>query len=105
MARLNWTIHTPGLLTELFSIPLPGILGKPISIFAATLAKVAERASELNDPILNELMCRLTLYECADPYSAEYDPKRLAKVRALAKKEARMRSREMKASAQPSPST
>jgi hypothetical protein len=52
-----------------------------MNIFARTLAQVAERASELNDPQLNELMCRLTLYEVADPYSGEYDPEILKEIR------------------------
>ena len=33
------------------------------NIFKNLLAQVAERATELNDPVLNTLMIRLNLYE------------------------------------------
>jgi len=36
------------------------------------LQEVAARSLELNDPLLTALMCRLALYEQADPYSKEY---------------------------------
>jgi hypothetical protein len=41
---------------------------------------VGERASELNDPQLNALMCRLTIYEIADPESKNYKPRVVKKI-------------------------
>jgi hypothetical protein len=60
-------MHNPGL----------SILNQPIKIFASLLNEVAIRASQLNDPKLNSLMMRLTLYEMADPESKHYDKKLL----------------------------
>jgi hypothetical protein len=40
---------------------------------ADLLNRVGERASQLNDPKLNALMARLTIYEVADPKSPSFD--------------------------------
>lgn len=45
----------------------------PMSIFCETLAKVGQRAGELNDPQMNALMCRLTIYSVSDPTSEDYN--------------------------------
>ena len=55
------------------------------NIFGKLLAKVGERAAELNDPQMNNLMCRLTIYTCADPESKDYDPAKCREVARLAK--------------------
>ena len=70
---LRWRCHTPNLLEEILNNPGTGILRAPLIIFANLLASVAERAAELNDARLNELMARLTLYEIADPEHLDYD--------------------------------
>ena len=44
------------------------------------LDSVATRASELNDPILNKLMCDMALYEVANPSSKEYNQEILDEV-------------------------
>lgn len=62
-----WKVHTPNLLQEILTNEGMGIMHKPLSIFGRLLAEVAERAAELNDPALNVLMLRLTLYDAADP--------------------------------------
>ena len=49
------------------------ILRIPIGIFVKLLYEVGQRASELNDPELNKLMIRLTIYEIADPENKNYD--------------------------------
>lgn len=71
--NLVWRCHTPGLLQEILNNPGTGILKRPLQIFAGMLEEVATRAAELNDPKLNALMCRLTLYAISDPYEPEYD--------------------------------
>lgn len=69
----QWKVHTPNLLGEVFNNDHVAILQKPMTIFALLLDAVAKRASELNDPELNALMMRLTLYSVADPASPDYD--------------------------------
>lgn len=69
----KWKVHTPNLLKEILVNPQLACMAQPLNIFARLLAEVAERAIELNDPALNNLMMRLTLYEQADPHSADFD--------------------------------
>lgn len=66
-AFVEWRCHTPNLLQEVLSNPSAQVLAQPLRIFGAILAEVAERAIELDDPQLNILMLRLTLYEQGDP--------------------------------------
>lgn len=70
---LSWRVNTPGLLNEILVNSQTAILHRPLQIFAAILAEVGERAAELNDPKLNALMCRLSIYEISDPYNEKYD--------------------------------
>jgi hypothetical protein len=72
--RLTFTVHTVHLLDEVLNNPGTHMLRMPLIIFRGILADVAQRAIELNDPKLNQLMCRLTLYEQADPESPLYRP-------------------------------
>lgn len=81
----QFVVHTPNLLKELMNNPGTGVLNVPVSVFARLLAAVATRASELNDPELNALMCRLTLYDIADPESGDYDREAVQAVYKLAK--------------------
>ena len=70
-----WRVHTAALIREIIQCCTgASALSTPLSIFASILAQVADRAAELNDPKLNALMCRLTMYEQADPYSKDYIP-------------------------------
>ena len=78
IARLpdgQWRTHTPRLLQEIINNNQTAILKIPIQIFARQLAEVAKRASVLNDPELNRLMGRLTLYDETDPDSKDYNQK------------------------------
>ena len=70
---MHWKVHVPNLLKEVMSNQGAWALSIPINIFARLLHDVAARASELNDPEMNKLMMRLTLYEIADPTSPAYD--------------------------------
>lgn len=69
-----WKVHTSSLLNEILSNPGTEILHRPIQILGHLLHQVGERAAELNDPLMNELMCRLTLYSAADPESPDFSP-------------------------------
>lgn len=73
MARVEWKVHTASLLSEVLNNKGAAILAQPINIFGCLLAQVAERAAELNDPKLNILMLRLTLYEQGDPEKFTYE--------------------------------
>lgn len=77
---LLWKVHTPGLLREVLNNEGAQILLRPLQGFAGLLSAVATRASQLNDPELNKLMCRLSLYAIADPECPDYDPKRLREI-------------------------
>ena len=63
----QWKCHTPNLLAEVLNNPGTAILRMPLRILGELLHGVAERAAEVNDPALNLLMLRLTLYDIADP--------------------------------------
>lgn len=81
--RLDWKCHLPQLFEEILSNKTAAILQIPLRITLNILGKVAARAIELNDPQLNILMLRLTLYSAADPSSEDYDPKAIEKCKAL----------------------
>jgi hypothetical protein len=78
--KAKWRVNTPQLLKEVLMNQGSDILNKPIQIFASLLEGVADRASELNDPKLNALMCRLALYAESDPYNSEYNEKKTNEV-------------------------
>ena len=78
-------MHTPNLLNEIADHALTsnsGVLKVPLNQFRLLLVQVANRASQLNDPVLNQLMCELTLYEEADPQSKAYNKQLLKKAEA-----------------------
>ena len=71
---LKWRVNTVGLLTEIIEHnPSLNVLHKPINIFKDILGEVAQRATEINDPKLNCLMIRLSLYDVSDPNNPEYN--------------------------------
>jgi len=75
----EWRVHTYRLLKEIADNSGQPIFQKPIAIFGKLLAQVGERAAELNDPRMNALMLRLTIYTAADPESPDYDPELVAR--------------------------
>lgn len=80
---LRFKVHTPNLLREIANCALPqnsGVLKVPLNIFQMYLGKIADRCIEINDPILNEIMCDMTLYDEADPESKNYSKKLVNKV-------------------------
>lgn len=73
---IKFKVHTPALLREIADSGLDrkmGVLKLPLNMFRSYLVRVAERASIINDPILNELMCDMALYGVADPEDPEYN--------------------------------
>ncbi len=80
---LVWRVHTPNLIKEI----IEGTNSKdaeaitiPVRIMNELLVKVGERASKIDDPELNALMCRLTIYAIADPQDKNYNPKLVKKI-------------------------
>ena len=70
-----WRVHTPNLLKEVASNPNLAAARIPLQILAHLLARVGERAVQLNDKELNALMIRLTIYSVADPDSPDFNQK------------------------------
>lgn len=60
---LSFDVNTPQFLKEACENVEGGMYAVCWNIFRNLLAQVAERATELNDPVLNTLMIRLNLYE------------------------------------------
>jgi len=77
----EWRVHTPNLLNEMLD-GLPGswALVCPFRILGKLLYEVGERAAQINDPELNALMCRLTIYAIANPSDTEYDQERVNRI-------------------------
>lgn len=69
-----WRVHLPNLFKEIGGNPQVAILQRPIQIVGNILHLVAERATEINDPVLNKLMIQLTLYSVADPNEPDHNP-------------------------------
>jgi hypothetical protein len=86
---MKWTVHIPGLFGEIIGNSQTSRLARPLQLTSNLLGQVAQRAAQLNDPILNALMMDLTLYEIADPDSPEYDPAAVILARREAEKTAR----------------
>ena len=78
--KLDWRVHTHGLLKEILFDPNNRMLEIPLNIMLGILREVAQRASELNDPKMNELMMRLGLYSISNPDDPEYDPVLVSKL-------------------------
>ena len=83
---VEFKVHTPNLLKEILNNPGTGILSKPLNILGRILYEVGQEASRINDPRLNALMMRLTIYAEADPECKEYNPKLVKEVTDLAEK-------------------
>lgn len=63
--KLGFDVNTPQFLKEACEGSNGGMYAVCYNIFKGLLAQVAERATELHDPVLDALMIRLNLYEVA----------------------------------------
>lgn len=61
--KLSFDVDTPRFIEEVAENSGSTMYAACWNIFKELLAQVAERATELNDPVLNTLMIRLNLYE------------------------------------------
>lgn len=75
----HFCIHVPNFLKEVYDNAVrpedKQALNIPMSIFAKYLNSIADRCSQINDPILNRLMVETTLYAVSDPENEAYDLK------------------------------
>jgi hypothetical protein len=74
---LYFRVNTSELLKEIMSNFAGdrngGVLFVPINTFQNLLAQLAQRCTEMNDPILNRICFDLALYELPSPTSPEYN--------------------------------
>jgi hypothetical protein len=76
--KLEWKVHTHGLFQEIVGCGVStSIFKHPLNILQRILEEVAVRAVELEDPQLNVLMMRLSLYSISNPDDPEYDPQKV----------------------------
>lgn len=61
--ELQFDVDTPRFLKEVIENNDCKMYGACWNIFRSLLVQVVQRATELNDPIMNVLMLRLNLYE------------------------------------------
>lgn len=61
--EMSFDVDTPRFIHEAAENCRGGMYSVCWNIFLNLISKVAERATELNDPVLNTLMIRLNLYE------------------------------------------
>lgn len=96
---MHFRIDTPQFFKELTENTLStgknGILKVPLNVFMNLLSQVADRATQLQDPILDRLMFDLNLYELPSPTSKEYD-KLMKQVYAAAKKQTELEKKNPK---------
>lgn len=70
----NIKLHTPRFLQEVFlNLKNEGVLKVPVNVMRLFLLEISERCTEVNDPILNDLMIRMALYSVGDPDSEDFD--------------------------------
>lgn len=81
--KKEFSVHTPNLLNEILQNNTTGIFKIPLVSLSNLLERVSQRASELNDPVLNNLMCKLTLYSIADPQSDDYNLEKIREIEKL----------------------
>lgn len=87
--ELEFKIHVPGFLKEVAdNYPVNGgVLFIPFNVLRTYMQKIATRASQLNDPILNDIMCQGALYAISDPYDKEnYNPELVREIKRKAEK-------------------
>ena len=93
---MTFRVHTTNLFKELWECSGMKIYGKIMKIFLALLNDVAQRATEINDPVMNALILKLRLYEVQqesdipkliDKMKEEYEQSKLLNEKAEAENE------------------
>jgi len=74
MTNLKYKSNVKGLFEEIIgSNNQMWIMRQPLKLTYQILQEVAQRSQEINDPKLNCLMLRLSLYDINDPQSENFD--------------------------------
>ena len=68
-----WKVNTGQLFQEIIADEQNAIFKNQLNILRRILIEVGQRSADLNDDKLNALMCRLAIYEIADPYSGKFN--------------------------------
>ena len=78
---LQWKVSVVELFNEILAnAKYDSQIRIPLNIIINYLAQIAQRATELNDPQLNKLMIRLSLYSISDPNDPEFNPELVRKI-------------------------
>lgn len=77
---LKWKVHVVDLFKEIAANPDCSQIVMPLNILKNILAEVSQRATEINDPKLNKLMIRLSLYSISDPHDPDYNPELVRRI-------------------------
>lgn len=73
---IEWRCNVIGLLQEMvLNNEKMGIFKQPVNILGHILHELAERAIELDDVKLNQIMIRLNLFEGSLPHEPGFDKK------------------------------
>lgn len=71
--KLHWKVHANNLILEISTNPEMKFMAVPLNMFMHILIEIAIRSTELNDPKMNALMCKLALYGVSDPHDTSFD--------------------------------
>lgn len=72
--KVFWKSHLCNLFEEVLKNPGAQILEKPLQLTLGIIKQAADRAIELDDPVLLFHFSRLSIYEISDPQNKKYDP-------------------------------
>lgn len=73
--KTHFRVDTPQLLKEIVRNGLrenSGVLQVPLKVLINFLEQLAERCTEINDPVLDRIMFDMNLYDLPSPTSEEY---------------------------------
>lgn len=82
--KMHFKVHVPLLLEEIEMKAMnnnnAATLRIPMRIFRGQLLKLATRCSQVNDPILNQIMAEMALYAISDPTDPEFNQETTDKI-------------------------
>jgi hypothetical protein len=74
--KVHFRVETMNLLNEIADSALPavkaGVLVVPLNVLRNLLGQLAQRCTQLHDPVLDRIMFDMTLYELPRPSTPEY---------------------------------
>lgn len=85
----QFDVNIPDFLREAALCGVGGMYVVCYECFRIILSQVADRATELNDPVMNVLMLRLNLYECENKERRKLMRKEIDRYYEMLRKEVR----------------